>query len=72
MNDFTVMPSADHGLMQFRLAYLVEKIAVMNNAINNEMPDEALLELRRTQQAIEGWNHAPTGNYRPLAERLPN
>jgi|LakMenEpi03Aug12_release.lakeMendotaPanAssembly.Ray.scaffolds.fasta_scaffold3850898_2 hypothetical protein len=55
MNDFTVIPSADHGLMQFRLAYLVEKIRVVNQAIDNSMPDEALLELRRTQQAIDGW-----------------
>ncbi len=55
MNDFTVIPSADHGLMQFRLAYLVEKIRVVNQAIDNSMPDEALLELRRTQQMIEGW-----------------
>jgi hypothetical protein len=59
MDDFTVLDSADHGLMQFRLAYLVEKIRVVNQAIDNSMPDEALLELRRTQQAIEGWNHAP-------------
>jgi hypothetical protein len=58
MNDFTVLSIADHGLMQFRLAYLVEKIRVVNQAIDNEMPSEALLELRRTQQAIEGWNHA--------------
>jgi hypothetical protein len=55
MNDFTVIPSADHGLMQFRLAYLVEKIRVVNQAIDNSMPDEALLELRKTQQAIDGW-----------------
>jgi hypothetical protein len=55
MNDFTVIPSADHGLMQFRLAYLVEKIRVVNQAIDNSMPDEALLELRRTQQTIEEW-----------------
>lgn len=55
MNDFTVLDSADHGLMQFRLAYLVEKIRVVNQAIDNSMPDEALLELRRTQQTIEGW-----------------
>jgi hypothetical protein len=60
MNDFTVMPSADHGLLQFRLAYLVEKIRVVNQAIDNEMPSEALLELRRTQQMIEGWNDGPT------------
>lgn len=60
MNDFTVMPSADHGLLQFRLAYLIEKIRVVNQAIDNSMPDEALLELRRTQQAIEGWDHAPS------------
>lgn len=53
--DFTVIPNADHGLMQFRLAYLIEKIRVVNQAIDNGMPDEALLELRRTQQAIEGW-----------------
>jgi hypothetical protein len=59
MNDFTVMPSDDHGLMQSRLAYLVEKIRVVNQAIDNEMPSEALLELRRTQQAIEGWKDAP-------------
>jgi hypothetical protein len=38
-----------------RLAYLIEKIGIMNNAIDNEMPSEALLELRRTQQTIEGW-----------------
>jgi hypothetical protein len=57
MNDFTVLSSADHGLMQFRLAYLVEKIRVVNQAIDNSMPDEALLELRRTQQAIEGWQN---------------
>jgi hypothetical protein len=38
-----------------RLAYLIEKIGIMNNAVNNEMPSEALLELRRTQQTIEGW-----------------
>lgn len=56
MNDFTVFPSADHGLMQFRLSYLVEKIHIMNNAIDNEMPDEALLELRRVSQTVEGWN----------------
>ena len=38
-----------------RLAYLIEKIGIMNNAIDNEMPSEALLELRRTQQTIDGW-----------------
>jgi hypothetical protein len=37
MNDFTVTPSADHGLMQFRLAYLIEKIRVVNQAIDNCM-----------------------------------
>lgn len=57
-NDFTVLDSADHGLMQFRLAYLIEKIRVVNQAIDNSMPDEALLELRRTQQAIEEWKDA--------------
>lgn len=60
MTDFTVLNSADHGLMQFRLAYLIEKIRVVSQAIDNEMPDEALLELRRTQQAIEGWKDEPT------------
>lgn len=39
-----------------KLEYLIEKIAIMNNAVDNEMPSEALLELRRTQQMIEGWN----------------
>ena len=38
-----------------KLAYLIEKIRVVNQAIDNEMPSEALLELRRTQQMIEGW-----------------
>jgi hypothetical protein len=38
-----------------KLAYLIEKIRVVNQAIDNGMPDEALLELRRTQQMIEGW-----------------
>lgn len=38
-----------------KLAYLIEKIRVVNQAIDNEMPDKALLELRRTQQMIEGW-----------------
>jgi hypothetical protein len=58
MNDFTVIPSSDHDLLHERLEYLTDKIRVMNNAVDNEMPSEALLELRRTKQTIEGWNHA--------------
>lgn len=56
MNDFNVMRSTDFEFQQKRLAYLVEKIRVVNQAIDNSMPDAALLELRRTQQTIEGWN----------------
>jgi hypothetical protein len=51
MNDF----AEDYNLLSDRLDYLIEKIRVVNQAIDNSMPDEALLELRRTQQAIEGW-----------------
>jgi hypothetical protein len=39
-----------------KLEYLIEKIRVMNQAVDNSMPDELLLELRRTQQKIEGWD----------------
>lgn len=38
-----------------RLQYLMEKIVIMNNAIDNGFPDEALQELRRTKQTIAGW-----------------
>jgi hypothetical protein len=55
MIDFTVADSAALRVQHERLAYLVEKIRVVNQAIDNSMPDEALLELRRTQQTIESW-----------------
>ncbi len=57
MNDFTVIPSADINMLSERLEYLTDKIRVMNNAVDNEMPSEALLELRRTKQTIDGWKN---------------
>ena len=39
-----------------KLEYLVEKLNIVCAAIDNEMPDEALLELRRTVQTVEQWN----------------
>jgi hypothetical protein len=42
-----------------KMEYLIEKIRVMNQAVDNAMPSEMLLELRRTQQTIEGWDNAP-------------
>jgi hypothetical protein len=43
-----------------KLEYLIEKIRVMNNAVNNETPDFALLEIERVCQMLDGWNDATT------------
>jgi hypothetical protein len=40
-----------------KLEYLIEKIRIMNQAVNNGMPSEVLLELLRTQQTIDGWTN---------------
>jgi hypothetical protein len=59
MNDFTVLNSAELAIMQERFAHLIEKIHIMNNAIDNCMPGEALLEIRRAKRTIEAWNGLP-------------
>lgn len=38
-----------------KLTYLIDKIRTMNNAVNNEAPDLAILELDRIMQTIDGW-----------------
>jgi hypothetical protein len=43
-----------------KLEYLIEKIRIMNNAVNNGTPDFALLEIERVCQMLDGWNDAPT------------
>ena len=41
-----------------KLKYLIEKIHVMNNAVNNEAPDLAILELDRMLQQITEWENS--------------
>lgn len=58
MADFTVLDDSAYTVLKSRIDYLIEKVRVMNNAIDNQMPSEALLELRRTLQTVEGWDEA--------------
>lgn len=39
-----------------KLTYLIDKIRTMNNAVNNEAPGFAILELDRIMQTIDGWD----------------
>jgi len=39
-----------------KLTFLIDKIRTMNNAINNEAPDLALLEIDRVNKIIDGWD----------------
>lgn len=38
-----------------RRDYLIDAIRTMNNALDNELVGDVLLELRRTLATIEGW-----------------
>jgi len=40
-----------------KLEYLVEKIRVMNNAVNNGYPDEMYQELLKVTQMLDGWTN---------------
>ena len=55
MNDFTVIDSNDIKLLRDRYMYLIDHVQSAVNAIDNELPDEALWELRRLSAAIDEW-----------------
>lgn len=38
-----------------KVEYLIEKMRIIGSAIDNHMPSEALLEVRRTIQTIDSW-----------------
>lgn len=38
-----------------RLDYLIEKVRIMAEAIDNEAPDMALWEIRRVVKVIDSW-----------------
>ena len=38
-----------------KLTYLIDKIAIMANAIDNESPSMLLWELRRVVEQVETW-----------------
>lgn len=43
-----------------KIEYLIEKMRIIGAAIDNHMPSEALLEVRRTLQRIDSWDESVT------------
>ena len=56
MPDFTVMSSEETSVLKQRFEYLKQSVRCMSNAIDNEGPDLALREIRRTVEIMEGWD----------------
>jgi hypothetical protein len=55
VSTFAMLVVIRNAALRKKVDYLIEKIEVMNNAVDNECPDMALQELRRTKQKLENW-----------------
>ncbi len=54
-----IQPNNSINITEQKLLYLINKIDIMNNAVDNGLPSSLLLELRRTKETINSWFITP-------------